>query len=105
VWHSDDGKIWTEATSRAAWAARTGQSGAVYDGRLWIFGGALRDGVWTNDVWSSTDGVRWERAPEPPWSQRSGTSAVVFDGKLWIFGGRARGGALDDVWYLERNAR
>jgi hypothetical protein len=30
---------------------------------------------------------------------------VVFDGKLWIFGGRARGGALDDVWYLERNAR
>jgi hypothetical protein len=105
VWHSTDGRVWIEATGHAAWPARTDAGAAAFDGKLWVFGGVLRNNVWTNDVWFSTDGRMWEKIPEqPPWSFRSGEFNVVFDRKLWLFGGRQREGFANDVWYMDRAA-
>lgn len=56
-----------------------------------------------NDVWSSADGVRWERAvARAPWSPRNHHAALEYDGRLWVLGGwglaGAREGNLNDVW-------
>jgi hypothetical protein len=90
VWHSTNGSDWTQATTAAPWAARTGAAGAVLNGRMWIMGGitASVGGTPLNDVWSSSDGVNWTQATaHAPWSPRGLHQALSFDNKLWVFGG------------------
>jgi hypothetical protein len=41
-----------------------------------------------NEVWSSTDGAKWDQATEHAgWSPRLAAAAVVFQDKMWILGG------------------
>ena len=40
---------WTQATSAAAWGARSDHTSVVFDGRMWVLGGY--DGTYRNDVW------------------------------------------------------
>lgn len=106
VWSSPDGAHWTQVTPAAPWSGRNGHAAVVFQDRLWVLGGWGRgekgDGN-LNDVWSSPDGVRWEKAAgRTPWSPRNHHSAVVFGGRLWVLGGWGRAGAaegnLNDVW-------
>jgi len=65
----------------------------VFKGRMWILGGGTYDTPKTprrfyNDVWSSTDGVKWERHVESAsWSPRQYHEVAVFDGKMWVLEG------------------
>jgi N-acetylneuraminic acid mutarotase len=108
VWSSSDGAHWTRVTASAPWSGRNGHSAVVFNDRLWVLGGWGKgekgDGN-LNDVWSSSDGVRWQRAAgRTPWSPRNHQSAVVYQGKLWVLGGWGQNGSqegnLNDVWSL-----
>jgi hypothetical protein len=50
VWSSPDGVNWTRETAAASWPARSGHASAVFNGRLWIFGGTGGGGG--RDIWS-----------------------------------------------------
>ena len=96
VWEDDEA-----ATDR--WPARQGHSSVVFDGKLWVIGGA-GSGERLDDVWSSTDGINWtQETSSAGWSAREGHSSVVFDGKLWVLGGDD-GGDSNEVWSSEDGA-
>jgi len=107
VWSSADGVRWQKMeVRRPAWTARGMIGGrAVFGDRMWILGGGTYDTPdvparsFYDDVWSSADGVQWERHVEhAPWYPRQYHDVAVFDSKLWVLGGwneRNR----NDVWY------
>ena len=106
VWCTGDGRNWSELTPQAAWPQRIYAGVAVFDDRLWIFGGSATsvagDAAWLNDVWASSDGEHRTREQEAPWSARAPIYSTVFRNRFWLFGGKGieasgRGGFADDV--------
>jgi hypothetical protein len=109
VWTTQDGVNWTEVKPQeSCWSAR-GMIGAsaVMNGRIWILGGGTYETPQTpsrkfhNDVWSSADGVDWERHTEAaPWAPRQYHEVAAWDGQLWVLEGyNVDGGNRKDVWY------
>ncbi len=80
---------------------------AVMNGRMWVLGGGTYDTPttpkrnFTNDVWSSEDGIHWtEHTASAPWHPRQYHDVAVWDNKLWVMEGyHADGGNRNDVWY------
>jgi hypothetical protein len=80
---------------------------AVFKDRIWILGGGTYDTPKTprrnfyNDVWSSADGIRWDRHIESaPWERRQYHDVAVFDGRMWVLEGYfEKGGNRSDVWH------
>lgn len=110
VWHSTNGKDWTQATAKAAWTPRIAAGLVVFKGKMWLLGGTEDyyfgdDKSLKNDVWYSADGKEWTRATEHAgWSPRAYHQAVVHDGKMWVMGGgnyTPKYHAKNDVWYSE----
>ncbi len=118
VWRSSDGVTFARVPSKGKmWAPRGYVSEAVeLDGRLWLVGGGLSEDPtagrarreFYNDVWSTTDGERWEQAPNAsPFSPRIWHNVKSFDGRIWVINGYdgdrlGQGRAADnlsDVWY------
>ena len=109
IWTTEDGVTWTEVKPKEPyWSARGMIGGAaVHKGRLWILGGGTYDTPTTpkrrfyNDVWSSADGVQWERHTEAaPWAARQYHDVAVWDGRLWVLEGyNEQGGNRNDVWH------
>jgi len=108
VWSSPDGVSWGCATQSAPWAPRGMIGGSVvFRDRIWILGGGTYDTPDTpirkfyNDVWSSPDGVHWERHLEhAPWAARQYHDVAVFDGRMWVLEGYGQpGGNRRDVWF------
>ena len=108
VWYSSDGVTWIEATSSAAFSARSLLDSIVFnDGsgdKMWVIGG--NDSADKNDVWNSSDGVTWVEIladdatpPSTQFSQRKGFASFVFDSKMWVIGGYGSGANINDVWY------
>lgn len=111
IWSSPDGINWTLAGT-APFSARVGTPLVAFKGRLWILGGTenyfSENGTpFKNDVWSSPDGVTWERVTEhAPWSARAFANAVVLGDKLFLVGGGRYGDGIKskefsaeaDVW-------
>jgi len=91
---------WMQAAPAAPWSARTGASGAVYDGKMWVVGGD--DGSLKNDVWSSTDGAHWTQVlANAPFTPRRSAAAIVHNSLLWIVGGLDGPDETDiasDIW-------
>lgn len=72
---------------------------AVFQNKIWLLGGF--DGKrHSNEVWSSADGLHWNRVtPYADWSARNPGGLVVFQNRLYLLGG----GEIDrlplnDVW-------
>ncbi len=95
VWSSSDGVHWEQVSAAVPWAPRVLHYTVAFNDRLWVMGGqtlpqfAPEKEVFYNDVWSSADGVEWERVLESAlWSPRGmiGGSAV-FQGRIWLLGG------------------
>ncbi len=101
VWYSPDGANWSSATTNAAFPARFGHCGVVYNpadgtatGKMWVIGGWGLSGF-LNDVWYSPDGVNWtEATASANFAARAFASAFVYAGKMWVAGGQG----FEDVW-------
>lgn len=112
VWQSRDGREWKLVLPHAPWAPRGMIGGSVvFRGRLWILGGGTYDTPghperrFYNDVWSTPDGVNWERhAAAAPWSPRQYHDVAVFDGRMWVLEGW-KGSNRNDVWYSSDGVR
>ncbi len=104
VWSSADGKHWTLECEHAPWAPRAYHQAVVLDGKIYLFGGGnYVPGYETRaDVWSSLDGVNWEKvADEVPWHPRLWFSSVVYRDRMWVLGGWSNDPSRNwgDVWY------
>ncbi|MFA5267549.1 MAG: kelch repeat-containing protein [Methanoregula sp.] len=98
VWSSPDGRAWTRETEHAGFSPRCRHGVTVFDNRLWTIGGShLENGfdVFTDDVWSSADGKKWNlETDHAGFGPRWGTGAVAFDNRLWVLAGNL----TSDVW-------
>lgn len=104
VWSSADGKDWRRETASAPWSPRAYHGAVVHDGKIWVMGGGNYVPKYqaVNDVWCSSDGVKWERVTErAPWVPRIWFSAVVYRDRIWVLGGWQKSPEknLGDVWY------
>lgn len=107
VWNSPDGAKWTEVSDNLPWAPRGMIGGSVvFKNRIWILGGGTYDTpktpsrIFYNDVWSSTDGVKWDQvAKTTPWQPRQYHDVAVFDDRLWVMEGYDGKGNRKDVWH------
>jgi hypothetical protein len=103
VWSSSDGMTWTQVTNTAAWSGRWTHRALALNGQMWVLGGdlcggSLSSGCYSNDVWSSPDGVNWTLATNAAaWSGRGVFGAVALNGQMWVLGGYD-GGYHNDVW-------
>jgi hypothetical protein len=104
VWTTRDGKTWKQTAKSEPFTSRGGFGSAVYDGKLWIFGGVGKVKA-TNEVWTSADGVAWRQVERAPWFPRGGQYSTVFNDKLWIYGGKTGTTyeRADDVWFMALN--
>ena len=110
IWASENGAVWERVTPREPyWSARGMIGGsAVLNGRLWILGGGTYDTPthptrnFYNDVWSTADGISWQRHVEAaPWAPRQYHDVAAFDGRLWVlegYGGNPPANR-NDVWH------
>ncbi len=92
VWSSPDGKTWKLVAKEAPWKHSDLPMTLVYDDKMWVMGGwyngRLKGHSASNEVWSSTDGAKWDRATKNAgWTPRIAAGAVVFKNKMWILGG------------------
>ncbi len=110
VWSSPDGKNWKLVTKEAPWKHSDLPMTLVHNECMWIMGGwyngRLPGHSASNEVWYSTDGIKWEQATKNAgWSPRLAAGAVAFKGKMWILGGTENYYFGDDkslkhdVWY------
>jgi hypothetical protein len=92
---------------------------AVHRGRIWLMGGGTFENpthpfrTMYREVWSTADGIKWERHPDAPWLNRQFHEVAVWDNKLWVMEGfrfnyerysdgiGPVGGNLNDVWWSE----
>jgi hypothetical protein len=101
IWTSVDGKTWTRTVEHAEWAPRKGQTVVAFNKKLWLFGGSTgvakdrSPNQFINDVWSSTDGLRWTKvADAAPWPAMESPKVLIFKNKLWMIGGQG----YSDIW-------
>jgi hypothetical protein len=89
VWNSVDALHWTRVTQHAAWSPRNADGVAVFRNRMWIIGGGVIDGekpinpASTREVWSSADGVSWQKSADRSGAVWGG-SPIVYDDRLWL---------------------
>jgi hypothetical protein len=95
---------WT-LVGTADWQPRDSQAEYAHAGRLWIAGGWFdSNSAPPRDVWSSVDGVQWNRVTNnAPWIHSDLPMNTTFDGKLWMMGGWFNGrlpghSASNQVW-------
>jgi len=98
VWNSADGRTWTHVNKGrdVPWGPRALHYTCAFKGKLWVMGGqtiphhAPAEERFYDDIWNSSDGIRWERVSprEPHWRSRGWIGgSVVFKDRMWILGG------------------
>ena len=103
VWSSTDGRTWHLATPAAGWSPRAYHQAVVLNDRIYVMGGGnyVPEYQAFNDVWSSADGVNWQRETEAAaWHPRLWFSSVVYRQRMWVLGGWSNNPAQNwgDVW-------
>jgi hypothetical protein len=112
VWSSGDGITWKAVTAEAPWKYSDLPMTVTSRDRMWIMGGwyngRLAGHGATSEVWSSADGMKWDRVTEAAeWSPRIAAGLVEFKGRLWILGGTEnyyfgdQTSLKNDVWSSE----
>jgi hypothetical protein len=92
VWNSADGKTWQRVSDDAPWKQSDLPMTVTFNNRMWFMGGwyngRLPGHSASNEVWSSTDGVKWEQATsQAAWTPRIAAGLVEFKGQMWLLGG------------------
>ncbi len=56
---------------------------------MWVIGGGRMDGLDTNDIWRSTDGLTWSRVTPvgPIFDPLDSHRVLVFNNRMWVIGG------------------
>ncbi len=107
VWSSTDGLNWDNVTPAAQWAQRTSFAAVVFDGKMWVMGGARYyhgGSDYYKDVWSSTDGSNWTLVTDnAPWGERSSGQVVIYENKMWLLGGYESTWE-NDIWTSENGS-
>jgi len=89
VWNSADGVHWTRVAEHAGWTPRTADMVPVFKNRIWVIGGGVIDGQAEpnpnskREVWSSADGINWEKSPNRA-GDAWGGAPIVYDDQLWL---------------------
>ena len=107
VWNTQDGIHWNKVMEKVPWGERYFPYIVSFKGKIWVMGGIritfpgseMRDKY--NDIWSSTDGIHWEREVEfVKWAPRGLiTGTAVLNDALYIYGGCILYSyAYNDVW-------
>jgi len=119
VWNTADGIRWEKVEMKVPFSPCRGMIGgnAIFKDRVWLLGGGTYatprqpNYVRHNDVWSSADGIVWERHIDAaPWCGRVYHDVAVFDNCLWVMEGvrekvvGALGENTKDVWYSSDGA-
>jgi hypothetical protein len=104
VWSSSDGKVWNLECAEAPWAPRAYHQAVVLGDKIYVFGGGNYVPTYEvhSDVWSSGDGVHWEKVTSKvPWHPRLWFSSVVYRDRMWVLGGWSNNPSRNwgDVWY------
>ena len=98
VWSSRDGKRWSWVNegNDPPWAPRALHYTLAFAGKIWVMGGqtlpqfAPAEQRYYDDIWTSADGVTWERVipTGTSWKHRGMVGgSVVFQDRMWILGG------------------
>ena len=91
VWNSADGKAWHCVEKDAPWKYSDLGMTLAFGDAMWFMGGwtngRLAGHGATNEVWSSTDGAKWQSAGKAGWSPRLAAAVVEFKGRMWMLGG------------------
>ena len=108
VWCSSNGLAWKKIADDKTFLGKN-LSGCVtsFNGKIWVVGGGYYrhpDSTvrWTNHIYSSADGIEWERENDAPWSGRQYADVGVWDNRLWMVGGN-NGKNLDEIWYMNKD--
>jgi N-acetylneuraminic acid mutarotase len=107
VWSTADGATWEEEGTGTPLKAWTRIAATAHGGKLWITGGgrpASPDVLFTNLLYSSTDGKTWTPViGGPRYPGRADASILSFDNKLWVFGGTDLTTLRNDIWVSADN--
>ena len=82
----DSGWTPVKADNNDFWSKRYSYKALSRDGLLYVMGGSDKDGNRLNDVWSSADGVSWDKVADANWDEREGLEAVIFPPNLVLSG-------------------
>ncbi|MDD2716044.1 MAG: hypothetical protein PHW04_09135 [Candidatus Wallbacteria bacterium] len=96
---ADPTSAWTQSVPKGApWSSRYNFGCTVFNGKIWVAGGRT-DGGSLNDIYSSADGMLWEKVYTSGqiWGPREGMIFVGYKGKLWVIGGDD-GTRKNDIW-------
>ena len=110
VWSSPDGEKWKLVEKTAPWKHSDLSMSLVFDDKMWFMGGwyngRLPGHSASNQVWSSTDGLKWDQVTNnAAWTPRIAAAIVEFKGKMWLLGGVESyffgddKSLRSDVWY------
>lgn len=88
VWTTTDGDNWTELAPYE-FAPNLLSRGVVFKGAMWLIGGGRIEGLDTNEVWRSSDGLTWSRVTTAGniFAGLDSHRVVVFNERLWVIGG------------------
>ncbi len=115
VWKSEDcGATWTQCTASAPWSGRGVVNTMPYFlGKLWLVCGGRYPVVdyaakgfmnseasrsYSQEVWSTEDGVSWTQHSNFPGLGRQYHGCFAFGERLWVVGGFASASNRADVW-------
>ncbi len=76
---------WHQAVASAAFSKRSGSSVFSFKDKLWLVGGQTLTGI-KNDIWSSADGIIWNKVIDsiPIPDSLSIQKVLVFQNKIWV---------------------
>jgi hypothetical protein len=87
IYRSKDGHQWTKVTPMEikVFSPRTDAGVGVFNGYLWIMGGASNSGISLGDIWKSKDGRSWEKVTDhASWGLAESGDIVVAKGRLYF---------------------
>ncbi len=97
IWNSKDGIHWNQVISPNPLEDIGQNSSVVFNDRIFVFRGNGRD---YEEVWSSTNGIKWRLETSNAFPVRSHYKTVVFNGSIYVIGGwlRDSNNLTNEVW-------
>ena len=88
AWQTTNGESWTQLAP-FDYAPNLLSRGVSFNGAMWVIGGGRMDGLDTNDIWRSTDGLTWSRVTPvgPIFDPLDSHRVLVFNNRMWVLGG------------------